>query len=494
MGNQHTQIFRLINQGQEDEAIKSLQIQKNVNLISSNGISVLRAALEKGQIKLFKYCYLRNAVLMPSLEKGRTILHRAIELGHYDFTWKLLRDSKTFKLSVDDQDIDGKSSLHVAVELCDSDIVALLLKYNARKDLKDLTGKSPYDLALTIKYPGIESILEQFNMEDYLAKPIHDDISPVRDQVSTQVSKETKIELEKSAKLFFLEKTLEESKVQIIKGEELELQDIINKGSSCLVYKGKWRGSEIAVKQFTTDYSESDKKMKKFAKELQVLTQVRHPNLLLLMGICIDKPNLCLITELVPNLTLFYAIHKNKERKLTLAERFSISIQLCKGISYLHSNNPPIIHRDLKPENCLMDHNLNVKIADFGLARFSSSFTQSEESMTTICIGTTRFMAPELFDNSKSENIGVEVDIWALGCLIVEIFSNKRPWHYISSSKANSIFFEIFNKKPLPIPDNVLPEIAEVVKECCRYSPKRRPSAQQVLEKLEIAKNIYILN
>ncbi|OMJ93998.1 hypothetical protein SteCoe_2914 [Stentor coeruleus] len=494
MGNQNTQIFRLINQGQEDEAIKCLQIQKNVNLLSSNGISVLRAALEKGQMKLFKYCYLRNAVLMPSLEKGRTILHRAIELGHYDLTWKLLRDSKTFKLSVDDQDINGKSSLHVAVELCDSDIVALLLKYNARKDLKDLTGKSPYDLALTIKYPGIEGILEQFNMEDYLAKPIHDDISPVRDQVSTQVSKETKIELEKGAKLFFLEKTLEESKVPMIKGEELELQDIINKGSSCLVYKGKWRGSEIAIKQFTTDYSESDKKMKKFAKELQVLTQVRHPNLLLLMGICIDKPNLCLITELVPNLTLFYAIHKNKERKLTLAERFSISIQLCKGISYLHSNNPPIIHRDLKPENCLMDHNLNVKIADFGLARFSSSFAQSEESMTTICIGTTRFMAPELFDNSKSENIGVEVDIWALGCLIVEIFSNKRPWHYISSSKANSIFFEIFNKKPLPIPDNVLPEIAEVVKECCRYNPKKRPSAQKVLEKLEIAKNIYILN
>ena len=249
----------------------------------------------------------------------------------------------------------------------------------------------------------------------------------------------------------------------------------------------------MAVKQFTSEYSESDKKMKKFAKELQVLTQVRHPNLLLLMGICIDRPNLCLITELVPNFTLFYAIHKNKEKKLTLGERFSISIQLCKGIAYLHSNTPPIIHRDLKPENCLLDHNLNIKIADFGLARFSSSFTQGEESMTTICIGTTSFMAPELFDNSKTEEIGVEIDIWALGCLIIEVFSNKRPWHYISSSKANSIFFEIFNKKPIPIPDNILPEVAEIIKECCRYNPKKRPSASFVLEKLEAAKNIYIL-
>ncbi|OMJ93648.1 hypothetical protein SteCoe_3346 [Stentor coeruleus] len=474
MGNQQSQIFRLINQGQEDEAIKSLQIQKNVNQISSNGISILRASLEKGQIKLFKYCYVRNAVLMPALDKGRTILHRSVELGFYDFTWKLLRDSKTFKFSVDDQDIYGQTALHIAVELQNSDIVALLLKYNARKDLKNTSGKNPYDLALEIKVTGMEGILEQFNMEDYLVKPTHDDISPVRDQVSTQVSKETKVDSEKSAKIFLLEKTLEESQVPIIKGDELEMMEIINKGSSCLVYKGKWRGSEVAIKQFSTEYSESDKKMKKFAKELQVLTQVRHPNLLLLMGICIDKPNLCLITELVPNLTLFYAIHKNKVKKLTLSERFNIAIQLCKGITYLHSNEPPIIHRDLKPENCLMDYNLNVKIADFGLARFSSSFIQTEESMTTICIGTTRFMAPELFDNSKSDTIGVEVDIWALGCLIIEIFSNKRPWHYISSSKANSIFFEIFNKKPIPVPENVVPEIAEIIKDCCRYNPKRR--------------------
>ena len=112
--------------------------------------------------------------------------------------------------------------------------------------------------------------------------------------------------------------------------------------------------------------------------------------------------------------------------------------EITQGLLYLHSNHK--IHRDLKPENCLLDHNLNIKIADFGLARFSSSFTQGEESMTTICIGTTRFMAPELFDNSKTEEIGVEIDIWALGCLIIEVFSNKRPWHYISSSQ-----FSLFN-------------------------------------------------
>ena len=84
--NQISQIFRLINSGQEDEVIKLLQAQKNVNIVSSNGISVLRAALEKGQARLFKYCFMRNAVLMPMLSKGQTVLHRSIELNHYELT------------------------------------------------------------------------------------------------------------------------------------------------------------------------------------------------------------------------------------------------------------------------------------------------------------------------------------------------------------------------------------------------------------------------
>ena len=228
--------------------------------------------------------------------------------------------------------------------------------------------------------------------------------------------------------------------------------------------------------------------MNKFIKELRVLSQIRHPKLLLLLGICIDQPNLCIITELMPNFTLFYAIHKNKHKKLTLTERFNISIQIGRGLSYLHANDPPIVHRDLKPENCLLDNNMNLKIADFGLARPTSTFL---EESTTICIGTTRFMAPELFDKNRCECIGVEIDIWSFGCMLIEIFSNKRPWHYISSTKANTIFYELYHKKPIPIPDHIPPEIVEIVRECCNYNPFRRPKIAEILERIEAAKSFY---
>ena len=138
---------------------------------------------------------------------------------------------------------------------------------------------------------------------------------------------------------------------------------------------------------------------------------IRHPHLLLLMGVSIDGPNLCFITEFIENSTLFYALHKNRKRKLTYSERIKIGLQIAKGIVYLHKNEPPIVHRDIKPENILLDRAMNVKIADFGLAR-PLMHLQGEECFenTTICIGTTRFMAPELFDR-KLANLGPEVDV-----------------------------------------------------------------------------------
>jgi serine/threonine protein kinase len=199
----------------------------------------------------------------------------------------------------------------------------------------------------------------------------------------------------------------------------------------------------------------------------------------------------------MPSIVRFYA--ENKARKLSLSEKFEIAIQICKGLAYLHSNDPPILHRDLKPENCLLDYALNVKIADFGLARPLTCFTVEEtQDQTTTCIGTTRFMAPELFDKHQIASIGVEVDIWALGCVFIEIFSGRRPWDYIPSSNSSSIYYEvcaiqIFKRKPVPVPESIPVDIASVISECCHYLPKYRPTAGQVLERLQTLQSKYIV-
>lgn len=493
MGNQSSNevVFKLISQRNEEEVLKMLQSGVNVNCINKSGVSILRASLEYNLSLVFKYCYCRKAIMLPCLDHEQTPLHRAVLLGDYKFVWRLIKDPKLFKNFIDSQDELGRTPLHIAVEIGNSDLVALLLKYNANRNIRNNDMKTPYDLAIDSHTKQAEEIVEQLSIEDYMSKLPIEDVSPIREQGSTLESRSTNQPgIDSKEGKSYLQLAIEEFKVPVIKSEELKLLEMINRGSSCLVFKGKWRGSEVAIKQFTTEYSTSQKEMSKFVKELQVLSQVRHPNLLLLMGICVDQSQLCLVTELIPNFTLFYAIHKNKQKILTLSERFSISIQLGRGLAYLHSNEPAIIHRDLKPENCLLDHNLNLKIADFGLARPATTFV---EESTTICIGTTRFMAPELFDKDQCESIGVEIDIWAYGCILIEIFSNKRPWHYISSSKANTIFYELYHKKPIPIPDNIPPEVSDIIRECCRYNPKRRPTVTSILERLEIAKSVYIV-
>jgi serine/threonine-protein kinase CTR1 len=413
-------------------------------------------------------------------------------------------------------------------------MVALLLKYNVCPGLKDNTGLTAKDYASKLtKDSGLEIsemldatdlmnpskllpvqgstptsslaptvglagpsikllspspaalMMSSSNRCEVLGEPV--EMNPAENSGSKSTGKSTGEEEPDSD---MLGQVVKGSGIALVRGEELTFEEVINRGSSCVVIKGKWRGTEVAIKQFRIEYRQSAKEMGKFVKELKVLASIRHPNLLLLMGLCIDMPNLCLVTEYVPNCTLFYALHKNKTRRLTLEERYKIAIQLTQSLNYLHNNDPPIVHRDLKPENCLvrakqLDDSMNLKLADFGLARPLSCFAAEAEAQTTTCIGTTRFMAPELFEKDSASTIGVEVDVWALGCLLIELFSNKRPWDYISSANVNCVFYEIFRKKPIPIPDSIPEGLRSIIGQCCQYKPSLRMKTREVFVELE---------
>jgi tRNA A-37 threonylcarbamoyl transferase component Bud32 len=407
----------------------------------------------------------------------------------------LLRDSLFFHVNRNSRDLYGKTPLHYAVIKSNVEIVALLLKYSVNTELADVNQHTPLDIAKDMQGPCAVELIDILSVKETTLTIVHSEPTKVVHDTSQSDSSNPRLTIKSTTEDLYdvspssqiLELALRETGVPIITSPELVLHEVINRGSSCVVIRGRWRGSDVAVKQFKLEYRSSQKDLYKFVAEMRVLSLIRHPNLLLLMGICVDQPNLCLITEYVTNCTLFSAIHRAKgNTPLSLAERFKIAFQLTQGLLYLHINSPPIVHRDLKPENVLLDANLDVKIADFGLARPLTRF-RSEE-MTTTCIGTTRFMAPELFDKSMSGRIGVEVDIWALGCIFIELFSGKRPWDYISSAKANHIYYEIFHKKPIPIPSVVPGCMKNIITRCCEYNPKARLSCLAILSMLELCK------
>lgn len=478
MGNLNSQkLFKAINEQDENTAISILSEGVSLDSRSNCGVSVSRAAIEKDLPNLFRLCYLQKSQIYPPLGYNQNAIHRAVSLGHYNFVFVILKEQHFFRGKINDIDDLGRTPLHLAVEISNPDLVALLLKYNASKNVVNHKGQTPYDLANISESKNAFEIMEILLVEDHLeVKKKNTDLTQdFRLNSQSFAINKNKFEF---AKLF--QDLLLANNLKIIPTKEVKICEVINKGSSCLVFKGIWKGCEVAVKQFTTEYAGSVKRVKKIVKEIVVMSQVDHKNLLLMIGAYINGNHLCIITELLPNFTVFDAVHKNKLKPLNIREKLRISIQIAEGISYLHNKTPSITHRDLKPENCLLDFDLNVKICDFGLAR---NLVNAVE-LTTVCIGTTRFMAPELFDKEKCKRIGAEVDIWALGCLLIEIFSGKRPWHYISSTKSSNIFYELYNKKPIPIPENMPFEIAEIIKDCCQYNSFQRPSIQQILQRL----------
>ncbi|KAK4193339.1 putative DNA damage response protein kinase [Podospora australis] len=173
----------------------------------------------------------------------------------------------------------------------------------------------------------------------------------------------------------------------------------------------KATGQRYAVKVFTkTPGVEERSKNEGLQQEIAMLMGVSHPNVLCLKDTFNESNAVYLVLELAPEGELFNFIVK--KQKLTEAECRKLFTQLFQGIKYLHDRN--IVHRDIKPENILLvDKDLHVKLADFGLAKIIG-----EESFTTTLCGTPSYVAPEILADNRHRKYTKAVDIWSLGVVL----------------------------------------------------------------------------
>ena len=324
-----------------DRSVCTLAAERQSRLEEDETSSELRRALEEDKAEEFLRLYQAKAPLQPALDPDQSLLHYAVTHSKAQVAKLILRSPTVFPLMKHSRDKDGRTALHLAVSQSSPELVSLLLKYNCKPDLPDLGGVTPRDLARCLSTPEACDILEQLTLEDVMRRMpafSQSQISPqagdkghfsfsFRSSPPEPLSNGSKSTLhshlgdmpqagdtdtvvcEEEAQEPDLEAAIHASCIPIISGSELRFGDLLNRGSSCEVLKGKWRGCEVAIKKFKPEYKENKKELCKFVKEMQTLARVRHPNLLLLMGICIDLSHLCLITEFVPNMSLFYALH-----------------------------------------------------------------------------------------------------------------------------------------------------------------------------------------
>ncbi|EWY99105.1 CAMK/RAD53 protein kinase [Fusarium oxysporum NRRL 32931] len=195
--------------------------------------------------------------------------------------------------------------------------------------------------------------------------------------------------------------------------QQYTLLEKLGKGHFAEVYLcvEKATGQRFAVKIFTKHPGVEDRsKTEGLQQEIGVLMGVSHPNVLCLKDTFNERDRVYLVLELAPEGELFnYIVMK---QKLSEDESRKLFVQLFQGIKYLHERN--IVHRDIKPENILLvDKNLHVKLADFGLAKIIG-----EESFTTTLCGTPSYVAPEILADSKQRKYTKAVDVWSLGVVL----------------------------------------------------------------------------
>ncbi|ROT36841.1 Pkinase-domain-containing protein [Sodiomyces alkalinus F11] len=241
----------------------------------------------------------------------------------------------------------------------------------------------------------------------------------------------------------------------------------------------KSTGQRYAVKVFTkTPGMEERTKQDGLQQEIAVLMGVSHPNVLCLKDTFNERNAVYLVLELASEGELFNFIVQ--KQKLTENETRKLFIQLFQGVKYLHERN--IVHRDIKPENILMvDKDLRVKLADFGLAKIIG-----EESFTTTLCGTPSYVAPEILADSKHRKYTKAVDVWSLGVVLYiclcgfppfsdELFSKDFP--YTLSQQIRSGRFDY----PSPYWDSVGDPALDLIDSMLVVDPERRYTIDQCL-------------
>ncbi|KAF8037887.1 hypothetical protein BT93_B0659 [Corymbia citriodora subsp. variegata] len=264
------------------------------------------------------------------------------------------------------------------------------------------------------------------------------------------------------------------------------------------VFKGKLRdGRVVAVKRL---YESNYKRVEQFVNEVEILTRLRHPNLVSLYG-CTSRQShrLLLVYEYVPNGTVADHINGDSAKPglPPWSTRLNIAIETANALVYLHASD--VIHRDVKTNNILLNENFSVKVADFGLSRL---FPFNVTHVSTAPQGTPGYVDPEYH---QCYQLTEKSDVYSFGVVLMELISSlpavdiTRHRHEINLSAlaTNKIRSQALHEL---VDQNLgfdtdyrtgemITAVAELGFQCLQESHEMRPSMNEVLDTLKDIQN-----
>ncbi|KAL0429917.1 UNVERIFIED_CONTAM: U-box domain-containing protein 52 [Sesamum radiatum] len=259
----------------------------------------------------------------------------------------------------------------------------------------------------------------------------------------------------------------------------------IGEGGYGPVYKAILDHTAVAIKVLKSDETEG---LKQFQQEVDVLSRMRHPNMVILLGACPEYG--CLVYEYMQNGCLEDRLFcKDGTPPIPWTIRFQIAADIATALNFLHQTKPePLVHRDLKPANILLDKNFVSKISDVGLSRLvpPSVVDSVTQYHMTAAAGTFCYIDPEY---QQTGMLGTKSDIYSFGIVLLQIITAKSPMgltHQVETAIETGRFPEILdqNIKDWPIEEAL--SYAKLALKCCELRRRDRPDLDtEILPELE---------
>ncbi|GKU99446.1 hypothetical protein SLEP1_g12298 [Rubroshorea leprosula] len=257
-------------------------------------------------------------------------------------------------------------------------------------------------------------------------------------------------------------------------------------------------GMVVAVKKLKPEGFQGHKE---WLTEVNYLGQLHHPNLVKLIGYCLEGENRLLVYEFMPKGSLENHLFRKGPQPLSWAIRMKVAVAAARGLSFLHDEKSQVIYRDFKASNILLDGEFNAKLSDFGLAKAGP--TGDRTHVSTQVMGTHGYAAPEYVATGR---LTAKSDVYSFGVVLLELLSGRRAVDKTKSGVEQNLvdwakpylgdkrkLFRIMDTKlGGQYPQKGANTAAILAVRCLSTEPKLRPRMSDVLgilEQLEAPKN-----